>query len=128
VSYYLRRRIEGGDFPAVVAAIREALSQEGFGVLTEIDVQATLRERLGEEVTPYLILGACNPPLAHRAISAEPEVGVLLPCNVVVRAEDGAVVVDAMDPTAVLSLVESPAVGAVAGDVRARLERALAAL
>ncbi len=128
MSYYLRRRIEGGDFPAVVAAIREALSQEGFGVLTEIDVQATLRERLGEEVTPYLILGACNPPLAHRAISAEPEVGVLLPCNVVVRAEDGAVVVDAMDPTAVLSLVESPAVGAVAGDVRARLERALAAL
>lgn len=119
--YYLTKRVEGDDFADTVVRVREALAREGFGILTEIDVQATLREKLGEETDPYLILGACNPPLAHRAIGAEPQIGVLLPCNVVVRQEGGAVVVDAMDPEAVLSMVESPGVDEVASEVRRRL-------
>lgn len=119
--YYMTKRIEGGDFAGTVERVTDALAGEGFGVLTEIDVQATLREKLGEETDPYLILGACNPPLAHRAIGAEPQIGVLLPCNVVVRQDDGAVVVDAMDPEAVMSVVTSPEVGEVAAEVRTRL-------
>ena len=119
--YHISKRLEGADFDTVVADVREALSGQGFGVLTEIDVQATLREKLGEEIEPYLILGACNPPLAHRAIGAAPEVGVLLPCNVVVRAAEGAVVVDAMDPAAVMKVVDHPGVAEVAAEVRDRL-------
>lgn len=119
--YHISKRLEGADFDTVVADVREALSGQGFGVLTEIDVQATLREKLGEEIEPYLILGACNPPLAHRAIGAAPEVGVLLPCNVVVRAAEGAVVVDAMDPASVMQVVDHPGVAEVAAEVRDRL-------
>lgn len=126
--YYLTKRIEGGDFDTVVGQTREALADQGFGVLTEIDVQATLRAKLGEEMDPYLILGACNPPFAHKAIGAEPQIGVLLPCNVVVRVEDGDVVVDAMDPTAVMSVVESPGVAEVAEEVGARLAAAIDAI
>lgn len=119
--YHISKRLEGVDFETVVADVREALTGQGFGVLTEIDVQSTLREKLGEEIEPYLILGACNPPLAHRAIGAAPEIGVLLPCNVVVRVADGAVVVDAMDPAAVMAVVETPGVAEVAAEVRDRL-------
>lgn len=119
--YHISKRLEGADFETVVADVREALSGQGFGVLTEIDVQSTLREKLGEEIEPYLILGACNPPLAHRAIGAAPEIGVLLPCNVVVRVADGAVVVDAMDPASVMAVVETPGVAEVAAEVRDRL-------
>lgn len=119
--YHLSKRLEGADFDAVVADVREALSGQGFGVLTEIDVQATLREKLGAEMDPYLILGACNPPLAQRAIGAEPEIGVLLPCNVVVRVDGEVVVVDAMDPVAVMSVVETPGVDEIAAEVRERL-------
>lgn len=119
--YHLSKRLEGADFDAVVADVREALSGQGFGVLTEIDVQATLRDKLGAEMDPYLILGACNPPLAQRAIGAEPEIGVLLPCNVVVRVDGEAVMVDAMDPVAVMSVVETPGVDEIAAEVRDRL-------
>lgn len=126
--YYLTKRVEHGDFVATVARVREALSEEGFGVLTEIDVQATLKEKLGEDMDPYLILGACNPPLAHRAIGAEPQIGVLLPCNVVVREEGEAVVVDAMDPESVMSVVESPGVKEIAQEVRDRLASVIASL
>ncbi|MEJ5250479.1 MAG: DUF302 domain-containing protein [Chthonomonadetes bacterium] len=102
-----------------------ALKGEGFGVLTTIDVKQTLREKLGVEHRPYIILGACNPPLAHRALNAEPEVGLLLPCNVVVYEEGEGCVVSAMDPSAAMKLVPNPELEAVAKEVRAKLERVL---
>ena len=112
-------------FADAVAHVREALGDEGFGVLTEIDVQATLREKLGEEVAPYLILGACNPSDAHRALELEAELGTLLPCNVVVYQRDGATHVSAVDPAAMLSIVVNPALEPVAAEIREKLERAV---
>lgn len=126
-TYSFGRTLDIG-FEDAIARVTEGLQAEGFGVLTEIDVQATMKNKLGLAFPPYRILGACNPPLAHRALSAEPEIGALLPCNVVVREASGAVRVEMMDPAAVLGLVDHPDVKAVAVDVRARLERILAAL
>lgn len=116
--------------PATVEPrVRDALAAEGFGVLTEIDVQTTLREKLGEDVGPYTILGACNPPLAHRAISADPDVGTLLPCNVVIRAgADGGTDVIAADPDAMITASADEALAEVATEARERLLRALHAV
>ena len=108
-------------FADAVAHARDELAAEGFGVLCEIDVQATLKAKLGIEREPYLILGACNPPLAHAALDAEPELGVLLPCNVVVYGENGQTHVAAVDAERMLSIVDNDELAATAAEVRRRL-------
>ena len=113
-----------GSMDEVEARVTGELQKEGFGVLTEIDVAATLKKKLDIDRRPYKILGACNPVLASQAIDADPDIGLLLPCNVVLREEtDGSVTVGFMDPAAVLSLVEVEGIETLAGEVRARLER-----
>jgi uncharacterized protein (DUF302 family) len=108
-------------FADTVERVRDELKAEGFGVLSEIDVQATLRAKLGVEEEPYLILGACNPPLAHQALSAEPELGTLLPCNVVVYQRDGETHISAIDAERMLSIVGNDGLAPVAAEVRAKL-------
>ena len=108
-------------FADIVDRVRAELKTEGFGVLCEIDVQATLREKLGVEREPYLILGACNPPLANQALQAERELGVLLPCNVVVYQDGGKTQICAIDPERMLSIVDNDELAPVAADVKARL-------
>ena len=117
------------DFDTAIQRVTEELAKEGFGVLTVIDVQATLKAKLDVDMPPYRILGACNPVLASQAISAVPDIGLLLPCNVLVREdEEGLVHVDFMDPGAVLGLVDDPRVDPLAGQVKHKLESVLAAL
>ena len=116
-------------FDQALERVTAELAKEGFGVLTEIDVAATLKKKLGKDMPPYTILGACNPQFAHRAIEAEPQIGALLPCNVVVReTASGGTVVEIMDPQAVMQLVDRAEIAEIAAEVRKRLERVLAAL
>jgi uncharacterized protein (DUF302 family) len=115
-------------FDDVVARTRAALAEQGFGVLTEIDVQATMKAKLDEDMDPFLILGACNPALAHRAITAHATIGVLLPCNVVVRQDGAEVLVEAIDPVGMMSIAGDDALDAVAGEAAERLGKALDSL
>lgn len=118
------------EYGVAVERARTALATEGFGILAEIDVAATLKNKLNVDFRPYVILGACNPPLAHRALMAERDIGLLLPCNVVVYAADepGHSVVAAMDPVQALQLTGNPGIGPIAEEVRARLRRVLEAV
>ncbi|MFI7575731.1 DUF302 domain-containing protein [Micromonospora sp. NPDC049497] len=128
MSYAMTVRLSTG-FGPTVERVRAALKDQGFGVLTEIDMQSTLREKLGADVEDYVILGACNPPLAHRAMQADPAIGLLLPCNVVVRAEGAdSTVVQAMDPQVMVQLSDAPELRGVADEAAARLRAALDAL
>jgi uncharacterized protein (DUF302 family) len=115
-------------YPEAVDRVKAALKEEGFGVLTEIDVRKTLKEKLGIDSESYIILGACNPALSHRALSADPLVGLLLPCNVVVFEQGGETVVSAIDPMAMMSGVHNAALEGVASEVRPRLERVIQGL
>jgi uncharacterized protein (DUF302 family) len=128
MSYYISRTIESG-FDAAVARVVEALKREGFGILTDIDVAGTMKQKLGVEFRPYRILGACNPPLAHKALSAEDKVGVMLPCNVIVQ-EGGAgkIEVAAIDPRAAMERIGNPALTELANEVADRLTRVVSTI
>ncbi len=111
-----------------IPVVLEKLKQEGFGVLMDLDIQATMKQKIGADIPAYHILGACNPQLAHQALMSEPEIGALLPCNVVVRAEGDKTIVSFMDPQAMKQMTSNPQVHAVAGEAEARLRRACDAL
>ena len=123
-AYGFHAHLKAVSFNDAVSRTVDALKTEGFGVLTDIDVQSTMKAKLAVDVRPYRILGACNPALAHRALTAEPDIGMLLPCNVTVREEaDASIIVGFMDPIAMMQMTDNTEVTAVAHDVRQRLER-----
>ena len=126
MDYTINRKFDGADFSAVVERTREALAGQGFGVLTEIDVKATMKKKLDAEVDDYLILGACNPGMAHKAMEMEPRIGAMLPCNVIIRSVGSDVEVSAIDPQASMQAVDNDELKEVAGQVRAMLEKAVA--
>ena len=128
MSYGFHCDLPGRDFGDAVARVTEALKAEGFGVLTEIDLAATLRAKLGAEHRPYVILGACNPVLANQAVGLDPEIGLLLPCNVILREVDGGTQVSMIDPQAMFGVMEGDTLQPIADEAEARLRRALAAL
>lgn len=128
MSYTIDRTIEGADFENVDARTREALAARGFGVLTEIDVKATMKKKLDVDMDAYRILGACNPQMAHQAIGMEPRIGAMLPCNVILRQVEGGVQVSAVDPVASMLAIENDQLKQVAGQVREMLTEVVAAI
>jgi uncharacterized protein (DUF302 family) len=127
VAYGMSRTV-AYPYEIAVDKVKAALKAEGFGVLSEIDVQATLKEKLGVDSSRYVILGACNPPLAHKALSAEPEIGLFLPCNVVVYDTEDGVRVSAIDPEVMMSMIDNPVLVDVAAEAKTRLRRVIDAL
>ena len=115
-------------FAEAAARVRDALKAQGFGVLTEIDVQATLHDKLGQDMEDYLILGACNPSLAHQALAIDPSIGLLLPCNVVVRTDAGQTIIEALDPQTMVTVTGQPSLKPVADEAANRLKTALDSL
>ena len=128
MTYTIDRTVADTDIDAVEARTRQVLADHGFGVLTEIDVAATMKSKIDVEMPAYRILGACNPKMAYQAIGLEPRVGAMLPCNVILRAVDGGVEVSAIDPVASMQAIENPELTAVAGTVRDLLAKAVAAI
>lgn len=124
-SYGLTKHLPGVSFEDAVRRVTEALKTEGFGVLTEIDVRETLKKKLGVDVPRYVILGACNPAMAHRALTADPYIGLLLPCNVIVMEQGDATTISIADPRAMFRIVENPEVAPLADESEAKLKRAL---
>ncbi|MCC4247244.1 DUF302 domain-containing protein [Stappia indica] len=118
MSYTINRKLDGATMDAAEERVRAALTEAGFGVLTEIDVKATMKKKLDEDMAGYKILGACNPKMAHQALGIEPRVGAMLPCNVILREIDGGVEVSAIDPVASMQAIENPQLTRVAGQVR----------
>ena len=125
---YGLRSVLATPFAQTLEAVKSALKDQGFGILSEIDLAATLKAKIGAEVEPQVILGACNPALAHRSLRAEPSIGLLLPCNVVVRAHHDKTIVEALDPQVMVRVTGNPALSEVADDAAARLRAALASL
>ncbi|TDH34398.1 DUF302 domain-containing protein [Pseudohoeflea suaedae] len=129
MAYTIDRTFSGASFDEIVERTRSALSDNGFGVLTEIDVSATMKKKIDKDVPPYLILGACNPNMAYQAIGIEPKIGAMLPCNVIVRKTGGDdVTVSAVDPVASMQAIENEKLHSVAGDVRSMLETVVKAI
>ena len=126
MSYTLDRIIANADFEDVDARTRASLSNHGFGVLTEIDVKATMKKKIDVDMDPYRILGACNPQMAHQAIGMEPKIGAMLPCNVILRAVDGGVEVSAIDPLESMAAIDNAELKSVAGQVRDMLSQVVA--
>src|SRR5215469_16550897 len=128
MTYKISRKTSG-DFDAVTTRVKDALKNEGFGVLTEIDVAATLKAKIGKDLRPYRILGACNPNYAFEALSAEPHIGVMLPCNVIVqRYDNGEIEVSSIDPATAMETVGNPRLATAADQVRGALERVIASI
>lgn len=118
----------GASYEDAIAQVTAALKEEGFGILTEIDVKATMKEKLDLDFPKYVILGACNPKFAHQALTIEPQLGLLLPCNVIVYEEEGGTTVSIVDPAQMMSVADNPALEPIAAEVRERLQRVVAAL
>jgi uncharacterized protein (DUF302 family) len=128
MSYHFSKKLDV-PFDQAVARVTEALRREGFGVLTDIDVSATMKAKLGEEFRPYRILGTCNPELAHRALQLEDKIGTMLPCNVIVQQhEGGGVEVSAVDPVASMQAIKNPGLAELANEVQAKLKKVVAGL
>ena len=128
MSYTINRIIDSNDFEGVDARIRAALTEHGFGVLTEIDVKATMKKKLDVDMPPYRILGACNPNMAHQAIGMEPRIGAMLPCNVILREVEGGIEVSAVDPVASMQAIDNEDLHKVAGQVREMLSDVVEAI
>ncbi|HMN50278.1 MAG TPA: DUF302 domain-containing protein [Ignavibacteriaceae bacterium] len=124
MSYYFSKKSALG-FEEAIEKVTEALKNEGFGILTEIDVKETLKKKLDVEFRPYKILGACNPPFAYKALQAEDKVGIMLPCNVIVQQKENGVEIAAVDPVASMQAIDNPKLGEIANEIRQRLQRVI---